>query len=177
MGAARLRLSALPTVGEGPDARPWQLPAEPMASFHRGPGVDPISSINDGKVPRSSYDLETPRFTWWSWAQFGKRQWVRQDLGGEKTVSACEVYWFDESPANADCRVPKWWRLLYKDGDDWKEVPHPSGYGIAVDTFNKVTFDPVNTTALRLEVQCQERRSAGIYEWRITAAPGEGPDR
>jgi hypothetical protein len=37
--------------------------------------------------------------------------------------------------------------------------------------FNVVTFEAVKTTAVRLEVQCQERRSAGVYEWRLKTAP------
>ena len=170
MGAARLRISAFPVIGEAPQAHVWTLPPDPMASYQRGGDSDPIEAINDGKVPTSSYDLKTPRFTWWGRSQLGKKQWVQQNLDKEKAVSSCEVYWFDESPKNADCRVPKSWRLLYKDGKEWKEVKNPSGYGLELDKLNPVTFDPVKTTAMRLEVQCQERRSAGIYEWRIKAA-------
>jgi hypothetical protein len=116
-------------------------------------------------------DRKTPRFTWWSWSQFGKKQWVQQNLDKEKTVIGGEVYWFDETPAKADCRVPKSWRLLYKDGEQWKEVRTARSYGVEVDQFNVVTFDPAKTTAMRLEVQCQERRSAGVYEWRIKTRP------
>jgi len=165
MGAARLRISAFPVIGDGPDARDWTPPPPPMASFQRA--ADPIEALSDGKVPSSSYDRNTPRFTWWSRSQLGKTQWVQQDLDGEKTVTACEVYWFDETPVDADCRVPKSWRLLYRDGEKWTEVSGASGYGLEVDKFNVVTFDPVKTSAMRLEVRCRERRSAGVYEWRI----------
>ena len=53
-------------------------------------------------------------------------------------------------------------------------MENPSGYGIALDKFNVVTFKPVATTALRLEVPCQDegpRYAMGIYEWRIGTAP------
>jgi len=173
MGAARLRLSALPVIGTGPDAHAWAPPAEPMASFQRS--ADPIGAINDGKVPASSFDQQTPRFTWWSRSQFGKVQWVQQNLNGEKTVTACEVYWFDETPVDADCRVPQSWRLLVKDGDAWREVTGAGGYGLEVDRFNAVTFDPVRTSAMRLEVQCRPGRSAGVYEWRIRTADDARP--
>ncbi len=166
MGAARLRISAFPVIGTGPDARVWAPPPEPMASYHRG-GPDPIAAISDGKVPSSSYDRKTPRFTWWGRSQFGKKQWVRRDLDGVKTVVGCEVYWFDETPVDADCRVPESWRLLYRNGKQWKEVANASSYGLEVDRFNVVTFDPVKTDSMRLEVQCRKRRSAGVYEWRI----------
>ena len=56
------------------------------------------------------------------------------------------------------------------DGKEWKPVENPSGYGIEPDKFNTLTFKPVRTAALRLEVQCQDeggRYAMGIYEWRI----------
>ena len=72
----------------------------------------------------------------------------------------------------SDCRVPASWQLLYKDGDAWKPVA-PSGgaaYGTAKDTFNKVAFEPVTTSELRLEVKLQPAVSGGILEWRIGPA-------
>jgi hypothetical protein len=42
--------------------------------------------------------------------------------------------------------------------------------GIEPDTFNVVTFKPVRTKALRLDVQCQDEKgrwAMGIHEWRI----------
>jgi hypothetical protein len=106
VGAARLRLAALPTIGDGPDAHVRALPAEPTASFHRGGGRDPIAAINDGRVPNSSYDKKTPRLTWWSRSQFGRKQWVQQNLAGEATVAACEVCWFDETPPTPTAACP-----------------------------------------------------------------------
>jgi len=172
MGAARLRLAALPVLGDGPDAREWQLPPEPLMSYHRGAGTDPYEAMFDGKVPTSSYDKAVPRFTTYSFGggEHGKKHWVQKNIDPEATVSSCEVYWFDESPVNASVRVPKSWRVLYRSGDQWKEVENASGYGLELDKFNVVTFTPVKTTGLRLEVQCQDkprRYAMGIYEWRI----------
>ena len=39
-------------------------------------------------------------------------------------------------------------------------------YGVKPDAYNKVTFAPVTTTALRLEVQLQDGFSGGILRWR-----------
>ena len=36
-----------------------------------------------------------------------------------------------------------------------------------IDRFNRVTFDAVETKALRIEVQLQPEWSAGILEWRV----------
>jgi hypothetical protein len=49
-----------------------------------------------------------------------------------------------------------------------RQRPHPAGsYGVAKDKFNAVTFKPVTTTGLRLEVQLQPKVSGGILEWRM----------
>ena len=76
-----------------------------------------------------------------------------------------EVYWFDDT-GTGSCRVPKSWRLLFKEGNSWKPVPTPSGYGTSKDTVNGVSFEPVVTSALRLEAELQPGFSGGILEWR-----------
>jgi len=38
---------------------------------------------------------------------------------------------------------------------------------VAKDQYNKVTFAPVTTTGLRLEVTMQQQFSAGIEEWKV----------
>ena len=172
MGAARLRLAAIPVLGDGPDAREWQLPAEPLTSYSRGIGIDPYEAMFDGKLPKNSNDRSCPRFTTYCFggAEHGKLHWVQKKFDHQTTVSSCEVYWYDESQPLGDVRLPKSWRVLYKSGQEWKEVENPSGYGIERDKFNIVTFKPVKTTALRLDVQCQDERgrwAMGILEWRI----------
>lgn len=169
MGACRIRVSALPTIAGGAEGHAWALPAVQMASYERGEGKDPLSAVTDGLVPASSCDRKTPRFTWLAWAaaQNGKLQWVRQNVDPPRSVSSCEVYWFDETPVGGPCRVPKSWRVLYHDGEEWKEVKNATAYGVEVDKFNVVKFDPVRTDALRLEVQLQPKQNGGIYEWRI----------
>lgn len=49
--------------------------------------------------------------------------------------------------------MPTSWRLVYKSGDDRLPVERPTKYGVAVHQFNEVTFKPVTTSALRIEVQ------------------------
>ena len=52
-------------------------------------------------------------------------------------------------------------------GDDWKEVNEPSGYGVESDKFNKVSFSPVKTDAVRIEPKISEGGRCGVHEWRI----------
>ena len=126
---------------------------------------DTLAALNDQVEPAASDDTKIPRFTWWD--HRGTREWVQYDFDGPPKVSAVEVYWWDERRIKAHCRVPQSWRLLYKAGDKWKEVPGPSAYGTQMDRYNRVTFTPVATTALRVEVQLQPDWSGGILEWRV----------
>jgi hypothetical protein len=82
-------------------------------------------------------------------------------------VSDAAVYWFDDTPTKGGCKLPKSWRLLYRDGKDWKPVLEPTEYRVAKDQFCEVKFRPVRTSALRLEVQLDKDYSGGILEWRV----------
>jgi len=81
-------------------------------------------------------------------------------------VTECELYWFDDT-GRGGVRVPASWRLLYKDATDWKPVESATAYGVARDQYNRVTFKPVRTAGLRLEVTSQAGFSAGIQEWKV----------
>jgi hypothetical protein len=60
-----------------------------------------------------------------------------------------------------------------RDGNDWKLVKLTNGstYSQQLDRFNKVDFEPVTTSALRLGVTLQPNYSGGILEW--TTGPGK----
>jgi hypothetical protein len=163
MGAGRLRVSAIPTIGDGPDARAWTPTEEPLSSFFC-PFL-PYKGMVDGIVPRDSADRKCPVFGWWAWETKGTAQWVKQKLSEPREVSSIDVYWFEEP--TGDCKVPKSWKLSYKDGKEWKEVANPSGYPTEIDKFNHVKFDPVTTSEMRIDVQFQDGRCGGIQEWRI----------
>lgn len=137
--------------------------ATPTAS-HINPS-DTLATLNDAVLPKKSDDDTIPRFTWWD--HKGTAEWVQYEFKTPHRVNAIAVYWWDERRVGRHCRVPQDWHVEYRDGDTWKPVAHPSGYGKEMDTFNKVTFDPVETVALRLVVQLQHDWSAGILEWRV----------
>ncbi|MDR1160824.1 MAG: hypothetical protein LBK45_00645, partial [Tannerellaceae bacterium] len=64
-------------------------------------------------------------------------------------------------------KAPESWKLLYKAGNEWKEVKNPSPYGTALDQYNKVTFDPVTTTELKLVARLYKGYSGGVIEWKV----------
>jgi hypothetical protein len=81
-------------------------------------------------------------------------------------VGDTQIYWFDDT-GHGGVRVPASWKLFYRDGEQWKPVDATSAYGVARNQYNVLTFRPVTTTALRLELQAQPNVSIGIQEWKL----------
>ena len=165
MGCARLRISSFPTIGSGPGSHQWKQPpkAIPATASHCFES-DTVMALSDKLLPRSSNDHSIQRMTFWP--RKGTKEWVQYDFEKPRKISSAAVYWFDDT-GGGGCRIPKSWILLYKDGNNWKQVSNTGSYGIEKDKFNSIRFKPVQTTALRLEVQLQQDFSGGILEWRV----------
>jgi hypothetical protein len=148
-----VKLPPLPTIASRSKVR---------ASENQNPNL--IAAINDQSEPRSSRDNSDIYFHWWP--RKGTAEWVEYAFDNPATVSETEIYWYDDT-GRGECRTPASWRLLYKDGETWKPVESAELYGVEKDRFNKVSFKPVATTGLRLEVTMQQNWSAGIQEWKV----------
>jgi hypothetical protein len=167
MGAARLRITAFPVIATGEAAgNEWKkAPRSPVTASHVFSG-DTTAALLDGWEPAKSADTGLPRFTWWD--RKGSEEWVQHDFTTPRKVSATRVYWFDDRPIKGGCAVPQSWKLLYKDASGrWQPVKAKVAYGVEADRYNAVEFEPVETTALRLQVQLQPNYSGGILEWRV----------
>jgi hypothetical protein len=172
-------------------ALPVQLPSN-IAGVESSGGVekkwtgyndqnDDISAVYDGIDPLSSADESHRYFRMRPPA--GERAWVEYDFHRPATISSSSIYFADDQRF---CKLPGSWRVLYKDGAVWK--PIPAAYSVDKDKFNRATFAPVTTTAMRLEVEPQTRhykageigppgamflnhdidwREFGIIEWRV----------
>ncbi|MFC1556912.1 glycoside hydrolase family 127 protein [candidate division KSB1 bacterium] len=121
-------------------------------------------AINDQLEPRSSGDHEVPFYHWWP--HKGTTEWVQLSFQGTEEASSVEVYWFDDT-GRGECRLPKSWRILYREGREWTPVNVKGTYGIEKDTYNTVTFEPVRTRSIRLEIVSRESFAGGIHELRI----------
>ncbi len=115
-------------------------------------------------IPGSSMDQSCPYMHWWP--KKGTTEWVQYDFAEPETVGTAEVYWFDDT-GYGECRVPASWRILYKQGDEWRPVENTAPYENRRDQFNMVTFKPVKTSALKLEVGLAPDFSAGLYTWNV----------
>ena len=100
------------------------------------------------------------------WPAKNTNEFVQYNFDAEHTVSESKVYWYDDGPWGG-CRIPVSYKILYKKGDQWIPVKNTTPYDVSKDKFNIVTFEPVNTTALRMEIQLPVDNSTGIHEWAV----------
>ena len=124
-----------------------------------------LSAINDRLVPKNENDRSVPYTHWWP--KKASTEWLSYDFAAQAQVSTATVYWFDDGPWGG-CRVPKSWCLYYRDAQgQWQPVQHPDGYPVQKGAPCTVNFDPVSTTAMKLEVTLPDDNSAGVFEWMV----------
>ncbi|HEX7652896.1 MAG TPA: glycoside hydrolase family 127 protein, partial [Verrucomicrobiae bacterium] len=135
------------------------------------PGND-LGAINDQLAPNNDSSKnngffggqDEPFFHWWP--RKGTAEWVQYEFSKPAKVSSAAVYWFDDT-GRGECRVPANWQVLYRVAGQWQPVSTTNSYGVKPNQFNHINFAPVQTDALRLQVQLQEKWSTGIYEWQV----------
>jgi DUF1680 family protein len=133
------------------------------ATVTSSPARGHAGAVNDGEEPASSAD-QASTFDWWP--KRGSTEWVEYAFEKPSTVSRLGVYWADDS-GRGRVRVPASWRVLYRTDAGWAPLQTGDQYGVARDRFNVVTWAPITTTGLRLEVTMQPEFSAGIQEWKV----------
>ncbi|MGB3399373.1 MAG: beta-L-arabinofuranosidase domain-containing protein, partial [Candidatus Deferrimicrobiaceae bacterium] len=145
-------------------ARP--LPRSSIASMSKvsTSGDKPAGAVNDQWDPVNSNDHAYAYLHWLP--NKGTQEWVEYEFERPTTVSAVEVYWFDDT-GQGECRVPASWQLFYRQGSSWVPARALDAYGVEKDLFNRVRIRPAQTRALRLEIQCQKDWSAGLHEWKV----------
>lgn len=160
--------------------RAWPVPAPSLAARARSVVLRaplqkdaPVSAsteewaggVNDRWEPANSHDTSKPYHYWW--LKQGTTETLAYTFEQPETLSSTSVYWLDWDHYDGNFRVPSAWKLYYRSGDEWKEVEATSPYGVQKDTYNRVTFRPVTTTALKMEVQLQPGQSGGVLEWKL----------
>ncbi len=137
--------------------------AKVEVSFHRAE-IDP-ACLNDQIVPQNATDGFAGNFNFWP--HKGSAEWMTYEFAKSTLVSSVNVSWFDDT-GSGECRLPASWRVCYRTpSGEWQPVSAPSDYAIRKRDAVKVSFTPVTTSALRLEVQLPKDFSAGLYEWEV----------
>lgn len=122
-------------------------------------------SVADGLVPADENDRSIPYCHWWP--KQNSTEWVSYSFDEPISVSSATVYWYDDQPWGG-CKTPDSWSVLYLDPQgEWQQVPNPDNYPTKRGLPCTVHFDPITTTALRLQFRQPESQSCGIFEWSV----------
>lgn len=124
-----------------------------------------LSAINDRLIPKDENDRSVPYYHWWP--KQNTTEWLSYTFPQEETVQSCTVWWYDDGPWGG-CRVPAAWKIYYKNAaGEWQPVTGADEYPTVKGSANTVNFDPVKTTALKLEIKLPADNAAGIFEWEV----------
>lgn len=179
---------------EAKDAYLAPVPPDPLAEVSAFGGIeknptgygdqnDELYAVYDGTEPLRSFDESHLYYRVRPPA--GKPAWIEYAFKAPAEISSSRVYFADDERF---CRLPASWRILAKDGNAWKTVEASGPYPVKKDAFSEVTFTPVKTTAVRLEIEPQaifykagaagppaamtiredvRWRESGVIEWRV----------
>jgi hypothetical protein len=125
------------------------------------------SAINTGGDPASS-NIAGPNLgtRWGTWPATGQ-QWAELQWSSSQSVGRAQVYFFDD---NQGIDLPASWSLQYWNGSSYVSVPGASGYPVAANQYNTVTFSPVSTTRLRVVLNSNGSSSVGLLEVKAFAS-------
>jgi hypothetical protein len=132
-------------------------------------GDTSLAALSDQYDPESSRDRR--RGSYGNWNRTGT-QWVQYDWSRPISTRKIDVYWWDD---RRGVRLPVACRLLCWDGQAFVQVSNPSGLGVAENQYNSTTFNEVQTSKLRLEIDSNGAYSTGILEWKVYDS-GKSPD-
>ncbi|MXX35779.1 MAG: glycoside hydrolase family 127 protein [Gemmatimonadetes bacterium] len=144
---------------------------------------DDLAAIHDGREPINSAD-QSHRFFRMR-PPVGERAWLEYEFEAPVRVSSSRVYFFDDKRF---CNFPESWRVLWRDGGEWRPVAADGAFTVAEDEWSTIEFEPVVTRGMRLEVEPRtvryeagqigppaamfidediEWREFGIIEWQV----------
>ena len=143
-----------------------------------------LRSVNDGRLPQTPSSMES----WHTWGGLSDPVTIAYQWPLEVRLSALDVaWWYDQTDAAAGgVQRPVRAAVEYWTGSAWRPVSGlKDGQGQAVEAvptegsgtaqrntvYNRVSFEPVSTTGIRL-VLAQNRAAVtstgtGIAEWRV----------
>ncbi|MCX6320521.1 MAG: glycoside hydrolase family 127 protein [Bacteroidia bacterium] len=123
-----------------------------------------MTSLNDGLIPNNTGSMRgggnRP-------PQRPTAQWVQYEWTQPVKTRAIAVFWWNYENT---VRLPQAYRIKYWNGNDFVPVKNATGLGLVNNLFNITTFDPVQTTQLRLEVDSVDRFLGTMLEWMVFQA-------
>ncbi|MFC5449980.1 discoidin domain-containing protein [Paenibacillus aestuarii] len=147
--AAQVNVS-LNTGGEYPKA---------SASFTNS--SDNVNALNDGIISYTG----SPKNRWTNWSPTSRASdWVQIDFGQTKTINQVKMYVYTDWGANP----PTSMNVQYWNGMEWVDVRHVTYEpAIPADKVNTITFDGVNTTKVRVNMNSAPDKCLAITEMEV----------
>ena len=137
--------------------------AKPTAIINSVNDLGGVAGLNDGFEPSSSMD--TSHGVWHNWlGNQGGEAWVQYTWEKEIMITASDAYYFKDGGGNF-CPVSVKYEYLGSSGD-WQAFTGTDGLGVATNKYNKTTFDPVMTKAIRMTMT-PEKLGCGVIEWKV----------
>lgn len=159
--AAMLPLAARASAAQQPELD-LAVVATPCASSISGGSA--IDSILRAEVPAASNDMASGMWAVW---YHPVAQWLELSWPSAITTDRIELYWGDDGEVIG---LPSAARLLYWNGGAFVPVAAQESLGVAGNRFNSLTFAPIRTERLRLEIEPGGKRSIGVRRWRVRPA-------
>lgn len=127
-----------------------------------------LNGINNPSFEPTSSNVGAGK-GWGNWPQSaGSEHYVGYTWDEAVTVGGADIYWYDDGGGT---QVPSKLRMQYLDASGtWQDVniTTPFESCIAKNTYNRVEFDRVTTTRLRLYVTVRSGAEAnGIYRFKV----------
>lgn len=124
-----------------------------------------LTALSDGIVLRPD---DGPRFRPPFLTVRPGNQWVQYDWEKPVTVREIDIFWWADLNR---IKLPKKCTVKYLIGEEYVPVSNQLGPAIREKEYNKVSFDEIKTTSLRLEIKTDSASAAGVLEWVVYAAP------
>ena len=155
-----MRVEMTVMVVEG-EAANIALIAQPSAIINTPQDLGGVAGLNDGYDPTSSRD--TSHGVWHNWlGEQGADAWVQYDWDSEVTIYQSNAYYYTDGNFVPD---EVWYE--YKDANgEWRPLPNVQGCGNELNQYNVTTFDPVTTTAIRMNMS-PRTLGCGVIEWQV----------
>ena len=127
-----------------------------------------LNGINNPSFEPTSSNVGTGK-GWGNWRQSaGSEHYVGYTWDEAVTVGGADIYWYDDGGGT---QVPSKLRMQYLDANGaWQDVniTTPFESSIAKNKYNRIEFDRVTTTRLRLYVTVRSGAEAnGIYRFKV----------
>ena len=127
-----------------------------------------LNGINNPSFEPTSSNVGTGK-GWGNWSQsVGSEHYVGYTWDEAVTIGGADIYWYDDGGGT---QVPSKLRMQYLDANgEWQDVniTTPFESSIAKNKYNRIEFDRVTTTRLRLYVTVRSGAAAnGIYRFKV----------